>query len=266
MFVSSRSSTQKVIKRCSQTIEEKDREVVENMLKKSNSNQDKHGVFMPQDTRDGPCDVTLVIDDGKEVKAHQHILAQASPFFEKLLSSNMKESREGVIRLEMLTESVLGDILEFVYTGCVQISDEDRAQDLIAMADYLVLPQLKSLAGSTLTTMLNSANCVSIYQFGERYHCKEVIAGTQQFILANFSAVATTKEFLNISRDEVKMWTSSDEINVSAKEDVVAFIAKWIDHDEVERKKYFSELFCHVQGRLHRQFLTRFWVQFLRRL
>lgn len=255
----------KVIKRCSQIIEGKGNKVEGDMLKTSNDNQGEKGVFMPRDTCDSPCDVTLVIDDGKEVKAHRHILAQASPFFEKLLSSNMMESREGVIRLEMLTESVLGDILEFVYTSCVQISDEDRAQDLITMADYLVLPQLKSLAGRTLTTMLNSANCVSIYQFGERYQCKEVIAGTQQFILANFSAVATTKEFLNISREEVKMWTSSDEINVNAKEDVFAFIAKWIDHDEVERKKYFSELFCHVQGRLHRQFLTRFWMQFLRR-
>ena len=255
----------KVIKRCSQIIEGKGNKVEEDMLKTSNDNKGKQSVFLPRDTCDSPCDVTLVIDDGKEVKAHRHILAQASPFFEKLLSSNMKESREGVIRLEMLTESVLGDILEFVYTGCVQISDEDRAQDLITMADYLVLPQLKSVAGRTLTTMLNSANCVSIYQFGERYQCKEVIAGTQQFILANFSAVATTKEFLNISREEVKMWTSSDEINVNAKEDVFAFIAKWIDHDEVERKKYFSELFCHVQGRLHRQFLTRFWMQFLRR-
>ena len=47
----------------------------------------------------GPCDVTLVTKDGKHFQAHRNVLLRASPFFEKLLSSDMKESNEGVIRL-----------------------------------------------------------------------------------------------------------------------------------------------------------------------
>ena len=43
------------------------------------------------------------------------------------------------------------------------------------------------------------------------------------------------------------MWISSDEIYVSAEEDVFEFILTWIDHDKVERKKYFSDLFRHVR-------------------
>jgi len=33
------------------------------------------------------ADVTLVAKDGKEFKAHRQVLSEASPFFEKLLSS-----------------------------------------------------------------------------------------------------------------------------------------------------------------------------------
>ena len=203
-------------------------------------------VFKP-DTNDIPSDVTIIVKDGKKCEAHKHILADASPFFDKLLSTDMRESKEAVVRLQMLTESVLGDILEFIYTGCVQISDEDRAYDLIAMADYLFLPQLKSLAGDVLTRDINCSNCVSRYHFGETYQCEELIAATKNFIFANFSILAKTDEFLNMPCNKVEMWISSDEINVSAEEDVFEFILAWIDHNKVDRKKYFFALFRHVR-------------------
>ena len=78
--------------------------------------------FIPQETLDHPFDVTLVVEDGKEFKAHRRVLSEASTFFEKLLSSDMKESNEGVIRLEMITEVCITDILEFIYTGSVEIT------------------------------------------------------------------------------------------------------------------------------------------------
>ena len=204
-------------------------------------------VFMPQDTCDHPYDITLVVEDGKEIRAHQRILAHASPFFEKLLGSDMKEANEGVVRLEMLSEPMLGDILEFIYTGCVQISTEDRAEDLIAMADYFLLPQLKSLAGRVLVQKLNYSNCVSIYHFAESYQCEELISATKTFIFANFGTVAKTEEFLSMSSKEVEMWISSDEINVSSEEDVFEFILAWIERGKTERKKYFADLFRHVR-------------------
>ena len=203
-------------------------------------------VFKP-DTNDTPSDVTIIVKNGEKFEAHKHILANASPFFEKLMSTDMRESKEGVVRLQMLTESVLGDILEFIYTGCVQISDEDRAYDLFAMADYLFLPQLKSLAGDVLIRDINCSNCVSRYHFGETYQCEELIAATKNFIFANFSTLAKTDEFLNMPSNEVEMWISSDEINVSAEEDVFEFILAWIAYNKVDRKKYFFTLFRHVR-------------------
>ncbi|XP_078347074.1 uncharacterized protein LOC144632325 [Oculina patagonica] len=73
--------------------------------------------FMPKDTIDQPCDFILVVKDGKQFKAHRQVLSEASPFFEKLLNSDMKESKEGVVRLEMFSETVMENTLEFIYTG-----------------------------------------------------------------------------------------------------------------------------------------------------
>ena len=207
------------------------------------------GVFMPEDTLDHPCDVVLVVEDGKEFKAHRKVLSEASPFFEKLLSSDMKESKEGIVRLEMFSESVMAATLEFIYTGHVQILTEDNARDLIVMADYLFLQKLKTLAENVLAQKLNISNCISTYYFSQRYQCEELLSKSKKFILANFTAVyaANREDVLNMSSKEVEMWISSDEIDVSAEEDVFKIILAWIDHDKDKRKKYFAELFRQVR-------------------
>ena len=206
-------------------------------------------VFIPQETLDHPFDVTLVAEGEKEFKAHRRVLSEASPFFEKIFNSDMRESYEGVVRLEMLTELCLRDIVEFIYTGRVQISAEDNAQELIAMADYLVLPHLKTLAEKWLVKnfKLNDSTSLSTYYFAERYHCEDLILVSKKFILANFTTVAKTEDFLNLPSKEVKMWISSDEINVSTEEDVFTLILTWIDRERSERRKYFAELFCDVR-------------------
>ena len=82
------------------------------------------------------CDVTITVK-GKEFKTHKVVLAAASPFFLTLLTSDMRESNEQLIRikLEEATASVMEDVLKYVYTGNVSVTDE-RAHDLFATADY----------------------------------------------------------------------------------------------------------------------------------
>ena len=219
-------------------------------------------VFIPQETPDHPFDITLMVKDGREFKAHRLVLLEASPFFEKLLNSDMKESNEGVIRLETLTELGMRDVLEFIYTGSVQIWAEVNAQEVITMADYLVLPRLKALAESVLVKNLNCSTSILTYYFGERYQCEELLSVCKNFILANFTIVATSEEFLNLSSEEVKMWISSDELNVSAEEDVFKIVLMWISRDRSERQKYFAELFREVRlvyvtrDYLHRDVVT----------
>ena len=216
--------------------------------------------FLPKETLDDPFDVTLVIQNGKEFKAHRRVLSEASPFFERLLKSDMKESIEGVIHLEMINEQCLNDILEFIYTSHVQISvaEEKYTRDLIAMADYLVLPRLKAVAGKHLVKDLKISNSVSFHQFGVKYQCDELIFETRNFIHANFMHVAQTEEFLSLPCDEIKMWISNDDIAVTAEEDVFKIIFKWVDCNKLDRKQYFPILFCEVRlVYISRDFLYR---------
>ena len=97
-------------------------------------------------------------------------------FFEKLLNSDMKESSEGVVRFKMLTELDMRDILEFIYTDNVQTSTEDNAKDVIMMADYLVVPRLKTFAEKYLFQEMNASNSISTYLFAEKYLFEELLS------------------------------------------------------------------------------------------
>ena len=51
------------------------------------------------------------------------------------------------VELEEATETVMEDVLSYIYTGNVLITDE-RAHNLTATANYLLLPGLKALASN----------------------------------------------------------------------------------------------------------------------
>lgn len=194
-----------------------------------------------------PCDVTLVVKDGEEFKAHRQVLSEACPFFEKLLTSDMKESKEGVVRLETITKHQMADILEFIYTGHVNISSQENAENLIAAADFLLLPNVKSIASKFLEQNISISTCLSSFFVAEKYLCDELIKSTRKFICSNFVTVAETEHFLDLPSREVENWISSDEIVVSVEEDVFEIILKWINHNKSERSLKFSELFRHVR-------------------
>ena len=90
-------------------------------------------------------DVKLLVKD-KEFAAHKAVLAAASPFFLSLLTSDMRESKEHLIRIELekATASVMEDVLQYIYTGNVSVTEEN-AHNLMATADYLLLPGLKTM-------------------------------------------------------------------------------------------------------------------------
>ena len=196
--------------------------------------------------QDHLCDLTLVTKDEKEFKAHRNVLSAASPFFFKLLQSDMKENREGIVQFEDISGAVMEDVLEFIYTGSVEVTQEN-SEDLIAAANYLLIPGLKKLSGQFLERQMSKSNCISTFYFAEIYQCNELITNTRKFIHANFASVAEMDEFLNLEAKEVERWISSDEISVAVEEDVFEIVLKWIEQNKSERKASFDQLFRHVR-------------------
>ena len=208
-----------------------------------------------QRKQDYLCDVTLVTNDNSDFKAHRNVLSAASPFFCKLLESDMKENREGIIRFEEISGSIMEDVLEFIYTGTVEIT-QTNASELIVAGNYLIIPSLKTASGRFLETEMSNCNCISTFYLAEKYDCVELIHNSRKFIHENFASVGEMDEFLSLEAKEAAVWISSDEIAVKAEADVFKIILKWVEHGKTERKAVFDELFRHVRlSFLSRDFL-----------
>ena len=192
-------------------------------------------------------DVTVSVKD-KEFKAHRLVLAAASPFFLSLLVSDMREGKEQLIRIELeeATGSVMEEVLKYIYTGNVAIT-KDTAHDLVAAADYLLLPGLKTLACDVLEENITNENCIFNYYFADKYQCLELMEESCEFINSNFSSVMETDDFLKLDIEQVMKWVSSDYVTVGSEEEIFKGIVKWVSHKKSERESNFAELLRQVR-------------------
>ena len=195
------------------------------------------------------CDVILEIgsdDERARVKAHKNVLCATSPFFYNALNSDMKEQKEGVIRLEETSKDVMEEVLEYLYTGHVDIN-ERNACDLIQAGDYFLIPSLKDLSSTFILQTLCASNCVFVYYFAAKYQCENLQKGARDFIFANFETVSKSEEFLNLNVQQMEEWISSDEIIVDSEERVFEIILRWFEANERRNRQNLFYLLRHVR-------------------
>ena len=158
------------------------------------------------------CDVTVSVK-GKEFKAHKPVLAAASPFFLSLLESDMRESNEQLIRIELgeATAAVMEDVLKYIYTGNISVTEES-GHNLIAIADYLLLPGLKTAACDFLKKKVTPENYIFSHYFADKYQCQELKEKSPETINLHFSVVMETDDFVNLDGKKAIEWVSSDDV------------------------------------------------------
>ena len=194
-------------------------------------------------------DVVLEVgsgDDLARLKAHRIVLCAASPFFYNALNSDMKEKNEGVIRLENTSKAAMEELLEYVYTGHVGLT-QSKAFDLLEVADFFVILSLKEITSKFIAQTLSSSNCLMAYYFAVKYQCTDLHWKARDFICKNFMRVVEQEDFQNLSMKEVEEWISSHDIEVRGEEDIFQVIVKWWEGKEYHEREEFFELFRHVR-------------------
>ena len=195
------------------------------------------------------CDVVLEVCNGEDqarFSAHRVVLCAGSPFFYSALNNDMKESKEGLIRLEDMSKVAIEELLDYLYTGHVDVT-QHNAFDLLKIADFLVIPSLKEVSSNFIIQSLSSSNCFMAYYLAVNYRCFELQEKARDFIYANFTRVVEHEDFLNLTINEVEEWISSDEIRVRGEEDVFEAIVKWVEQKGSGEREKFFELFRHVR-------------------
>lgn len=186
------------------------------------------------------CDVILKVDK-KEFYVHKIVLAATSPYLKAMFTNGMLESVQKVIDIHGLDENTMELLIEFSYTGTLEINQEN-VQKLLAGSSLLNIERLRTACSRFLEKQLDSANCIGIKEFATVYSCKDLEETATQYLFQHFLATINHDEFLQMQYDKVIKLLSSDRIQVRSEEDVYNALENWLYYDFDERLQFVPEI------------------------
>lgn len=202
------------------------------------------------------CDVTLRIGLELKLRAHRVILASFSPYFEARLGDNWEDGKKDEIEILGLDESAVSDLIEFAYSGHIDIS-KDNVQTLLEAANYLGVEFVKRSCGEFLKCAIDDRTCLGIWQLADLFALEELYKNAKQHALRHFTDVCKEEEFLSLPYRFLTGLIADEGLCVVI-EDLIPFeedkekivlqaVFRYIEHDLDNRRKHLPELLSLVR-------------------
>jgi len=155
-------------------------------------------------------DVTLCAGND-EIKCHRNILAASSGFFMGMFQSQFEESLQCRIPIKEMEASTLRLVLDYIYTGKVDLS-VDSVQNVLSAANLFQMIHLRDGCASFMMHHITVDNCVGVYFFARAHECHELAESARQLVNAEFEAVSHELEFLSLPVDKLVDIISDDQV------------------------------------------------------
>ena len=180
---------------------------------------------------------------GEELfSAHRIVLAASSDYFHAMFAHGMKESNQEVIELkdESISTAALKIVLESIYSGDLQVNDENVFEVLVA-ADHL---QVKTVVQQCCDYLQNQfvqlrfdvQTYCQICIIANRHGLTDLQEATQSKMASMYKDVCETEEFLsNVDADQFSHLLSRDDLSAPSETFVFKSVIKWIKHKKEER-------------------------------
>ena len=196
-------------------------------------------------------DITLKIGQERTLKAHRVVLALFIPYFEALVGNNWKEEKKEEVEILGLDESAVSDLIEFAYSGNINIS-RDNVPTLLEAADYLGIEFVKKSCGDFLKQGVDVKSCLGIWQLADVFALEELSIEAKKYALRHFTQVCKEDEFPSLPIKLLTDLLSEEEIcvvvedlipSVEEREKIVLqAVLQYIKHDTENRKTHLTRL------------------------
>ena len=136
----------------------------------------------------------------------------------------MRESSEDHVTLPALSSTTLALVLDFVYGGCLALSEENM-EDVVAVANYLQIHCVLECCCDFIRQTLSVDNCISYLKIAFKYaldtipsqdiHQDCILKSIEHFILRNISAMLLSNEYVKIPIETMRKLVASNETKMS---------------------------------------------------
>nr|XP_060625384.1 kelch-like protein 1 isoform X1 [Anolis sagrei ordinatus] len=191
------------------------------------------------------CDVILIAGNRK-IPAHRLVLSSVSDYFAAMFTSDVCEAKQEEIKMEGIDPSALWDLVQFAYTGCLELK-EDTIENLLSAACLLQLPQVVEVCCHFLMKLLHPSNCLGIRAFADAQGCTELMQVAHNYTMENIIEVIRNQEFLLLPTEELHKLLASDDVNVPDEETIFHALMKWVKYDMQRRCNDLSMLLAYIR-------------------
>ncbi|ELT89331.1 hypothetical protein CAPTEDRAFT_37139, partial [Capitella teleta] len=186
-------------------------------------------------------DVTLTLPDQSAIPCHKVVLMAASPFFETMFQSGLKEGAEQNIKLDFADSDIIKTLVEFFYTGDIELT-EGNIKEIVAGSDFLCCEHLEAHCEKYLIETVDLSNCISYYQLGKVFDLKLLINTAFDFILFKFQKFREISDFNILTEDELVEVVSCDQLNAKNEDVVFEAVVHWVNADPDAREEVFPRI------------------------
>ncbi|KAL5018240.1 hypothetical protein ScPMuIL_003962 [Solemya velum] len=191
------------------------------------------------------CDVVLVVDS-IDIPAHKVVLSSCSQYFYAMFTGDLSESKADRITLQEIDPKALVQLVDFVYTSEIQVTEEN-VQTLLPAANILQITEVKVACCEFLQSQLHPTNCLGIKSFADLHACTDLFTYSQTYIEQHFIEIVQFDEFVSLSAEHICKLISSDRLTVTSEEQVFEAVMTWVQHDMTKRKDHIAQLLENVR-------------------
>ncbi|CAH1271173.1 KLHL21 [Branchiostoma lanceolatum] len=185
--------------------------------------------------------VDVVVEvEGREYSCHRAVLATV-PYFKAMFSTNLLESKAKVITLHDIDSSSFSKLLDFVYTGEIQIGKDD-VQDILQVAHMLQVEQVLEYCDMFIQRNLCPSNCVGVMLLADMYGLSSLKTTARHLAMTYFSEVRQSEGFLNLSTKQLLDLLGDKELQVASEDEIALSVMQWLDHESESRKTEVSRI------------------------
>ena len=192
------------------------------------------------------CDVIITVRGGRKYIAHSTVLAASSQYFRKLFAFNSNTETRFQVQVHWVYSEVMEVILEYIYTGKINLTEEN-AEVILTASDYFVVEGLQDVVVDFLQEHLNVVSCCSVLSLADDYSLQVLKSSCNRFISNNFAEATKSQAFFCLPMKLLKELISRNDLVLASEKDIFCAVVRWVNHNFENRASHFADLFSCIR-------------------